>query len=438
MDKSQRQSIMPYSRNPQPVAPGAPPAARRLSRADRELFGLWFLLRLLSWGWAILVSGLVAVTTRERAIALWPPAAPYGAWLERVLLAPFERRDTVYYVNIVARGYRSDDGTAQFHPLLAWLATPIAWLSGQPLLGLLLVSSCAGLLVLPAFERLARLDLEPAAARGSTLLLAFSPLAFVFFIPYTEGLFLLWAVLCLFWARQGRWWLAGLAGALATLTRQQGLFLLLPLAWEMWEAMSAERRTMKEKWRPSFFILHPSSFKKWLALGMIPAGLLLLLVYRAFALNDLRADFSHPQTLIYTLLISPSSAKVVPNQAFLLPPHALWLALEKLWRAPEYSLLIDLLLGLGFVVLLVLAWRHMRTSYRLYALVITLVSFAYYTGPHYPYMGLPRHLLLAFPVFIGLGAVFRPGRLPHMLLVTFGMLGMFFLLLQYGIHGWVP
>ena len=63
--------------------------------------------------------------------------------------------------------------------------------------------------------------------------------------------------------------------------------------------------------------------------------------------------------------------------------------------------------GTGFLLILALAWRYMRPSYRIYALAITLLAFSYHTGPLYPYMGLPRHLLLAFPVFIGLGARLR-------------------------------
>jgi hypothetical protein len=87
--------------------------------------------------------------------------------------------------------------------------------------------------------------------------------------------------------------------------------------------------------------------------------------------------------------------------------------------------------------LLALAWRNMRISYRIYAVAIVLVSFSYHTGMLYPYIALPRHLLLAFPVFIGLGPVFR-GRWPRLCLVMFGLTGMLFLLLQYVIEGWVP
>jgi hypothetical protein len=402
-----------------------PPEQPDFAARVRYWFGIWFILRVLTLLWAAFVSPIRPITAREQTIALWPPSAPLGAWLERALLAPWERRDVVYYLSVTNQGYRLDDGTTQFHPLLAWLATPFTWVGMSPLFSLLLVSSAASLLLLPVFERLARCDQDARTAQTSTLLLLFSPLAFILFAPYTEGLFLLWAVLCLLWARQRAWWLAGLAGALATLTRQQGLFLLLPLAWELWQAADYDWRRALAAW------------KNWLALALIPLGMLLWIVYRALALADLNVDASSLQSLVYSVLISPSSSQVVPNQAFLWPWHALWLALEKLWRAPEYSLIIDLILGAGFLVLTAVAWKHMRLSYRIYTVVIILVSFSYYTGPFYPYMGLPRHLLLAFPVFIGLGPVFRRFR-ARLWMLTIGMLGMLFLLLQYVIEGWVP
>ena len=405
--------------------PAEAPAGIRLAHAEWQLLGLWLMLRLLTCVWATLVAPLRPLTERERLIAAWPPSAPLGAWLERVLLAPWQRRDAVYYINIVGRGYRLDDGTVSFHPLLAWLATPVAWISSSPLLGLLLVVSIASVLLLLAFERLALLDLGRDDARTSTLLLAFSPLAFILFAPYTESLCLLFGVLCLLWARRGSWWLAGLAGGLAALTRQQGIFLALPLAWELWEAADRRWRNMLRAWHD------------WLALGLVPAGLLVWLVYRAVALNDLRADLSDPQALIFSSLISSSTTQVVPVQQFLWPWQALWLALTKFWFAPEYSLLIDLVLGAGFVLLLAAAWRNMRISYRIYTVTIVLVSFSYHTGMLYPYIALPRHLLLAFPVFIGLGPRFR-GPLLRFAMVVLGLLGMLFLLLQYVIEGWVP
>lgn len=336
-----------------------------------------------------LISPLRPLTDSERSITLWPPSTPLGAWLHRTLLAPWQRWDVHYYLSIVEHGYRVDDGTAQFHPLLAWLATPLAWLTGNALLGLLLVSSLSGALLLIVFGRLARLDLSPNAAQTATLLLLFSPPSWVLFAPYTEPLFLLWSVLCLLWARNHRWWLAGLAGALATLTRQQGLFLILPMAWCLWKA--AGRRPLQAL----------ANWRDWLALGLIPLGLLIWLLYRSIVLGDLQANFTSPQTLIYSLLISPSANKVVPHQAFLPPWQALGLALEKMVMDPNFDLLVDLIQAMAWVIFAGLAWHGMRTEYRILTVTIGLVSFGYYTGPFYPYIGLPRHLMLAFPVYRG-------------------------------------
>jgi Gpi18-like mannosyltransferase len=396
-----------------------------LSQTGWQLLGIWLFLRVLTSLWAALASTLHPVLQREQTIALWPPSFPLHEWLMRVFIDPWARWDTFSYMHIVERGYRADDGSAQFHPLLSWLAMPLNWLTGSPLLSLLLVSSLASLLLLFAFERLARCDLDPAPARTATLLLVSAPPAFILFAPYTEGLFLLCAVLCFLWARQRSWWLAGLAGALATLTRQQGLFLLLPLAWELWEASGRNWRQLLVGW------------KSWLSLALIPGAMLFWIVYRAISLQDLNPDTSSLHSLIYTVLISPSSSEIVSEQAFLFPVYTFWLALDTFLSNPRLYLGIDLILGIGFLVLFVIAWPQMRTSYRIYALVIVLVSFSYYTGPHNPYMGLLRHLLLAFPVFIGLAPRFhhQPARL---LIVIGGLLALLFLLPQYVLQSWVP
>ncbi len=99
--------------------------------------------------------------------------------------------------------------------------------------------------------------------------------------------------------------------------------------------------------------------------------------------------------------------------------------------------MIDLVLAGLFVGFLVVAWPVMRPAYRLYSLAIMVASFSYHTGPFYPYMGLPRHLLLAFPVFIGLGAVLRKGW-QWLLIWTVELLGFLFLAMLYVIEGWAP
>ncbi|NJM06847.1 hypothetical protein HC891_12665 [Candidatus Gracilibacteria bacterium] len=286
------------------------------------IIGLWLFWRLLSWFLLVFTAARYPFRDVERAIAAWPPSAPLSGWVYRVLLSPFDRWDVGYYLNIVVRGYRTDDGTAQFHPLFAWLSLPFAWLTGNPLLALVLTSSISALLLFLVFERLALLDLQPAEARMATLLLIFSPLAFVFFVPYTEGLFLLCAVASFLLARRGQWWLACLAGMAATLTRQQGLFLALPLAWELWVALcrteGGATQMMLVLRRAPLTTLRKLCVAA-LPLALIPGGMLLWLIYRGVVLGDFQPDFSSPQALLYSTLISSSSAQVVPVQAFLPP-----------------------------------------------------------------------------------------------------------------------
>lgn len=398
-------------------------------RAERRAWlvplSLWLALRLLTWLWAILVSGSNPHTPLERGMSLWPPGEPTSLWIERTLLEPFYRRDTVHYVAIVERGYRLDDGTAQFHPLLPWLGRTVAWATGLGALSsLLLVSSLAALGALLAFERLARLDLPEPLARRATLYLAVCPLAFVLFMPYTEGLFVLWSSLALLWARQERWWAAGLAGGLAALTRQQGIVLLLPLAWELWARSDYRLRLLLRNW------------PHLLALGLVPAGLLAFKLYRVLALGEVFADFRSLDALIYSLFISRAS--VVPVQSFSPPWKMISSAIAVLGQPQGYAVAIDLTLGTLFLLLAACAWRQLRWSYRLYVAAILLLSFCYYTGPYNPTIALPRHCLLATPLFLPLATWGGRSRILHLVLVGLGLLGMLFLQLQYGIEGWVP
>ena len=160
-------------------------------------------------------------------------------------------------------------------------------------------------------------------------------------------------------------------------------------------------------------------------------------MYRAVVLGDLHANFTDPQALIYSLVISPSASQVVPEQAFVWPWIGLSRALRIAFATPGLNNLVDLALGAGFAVLIALSWRNLRTSYRIYVATIVLVSLGYYTGPFYPYMGLPRHLLLAFPIFIGVVPYLRTPR-RRLLWIALGLCGQIVLVALYVLHSWVP
>ena len=353
--------------------------------------------------WLWLVLRVVSLVVAPLAFNFPPPGSGITAVisLRRFLLSPWFSWDVSYYVEIVRSGYQPGRPTANFHPLYPWISALFAVVIREPLLSLLLVSSIAGVLLIFGFYRLTRLDCNEQQAWQATALLLCWPASLALFLPYTEALFLLLSVYCLFAARHQRFWLAGLAAALATLTRQQGLFLVLPLAWEIWEASG-------RRWS--------SAVRQSLSLVFVPAAYALWVVYRGFAINDVHPDFSSIQSFLHTVMISPSSYEITEKHAFLPPWLTIWNGLSVFWRGEvsPYAF-IDLVLSTGFIVLFVLSWRYLRTSYRLYCLAIVLVSLSFYAADENPFLALPRHLLLAFPVFIGLAARYQFPRFPFLL-----------------------
>jgi hypothetical protein len=151
---------------------------------------------------------------------------------------------------------------------------------------------------------------------------------------------------------------------------------MIPIAWEAW----------KFGWKES------------LAVVGIPLGYLAWSLYR-LAINDLRPDFGSPQRFIYSMLVSPSAYQILTEQQF--TPLAPFKAIAVIMKSPHWSVYGDLVIASLFVTLFVLSIAKLRTSYALYCLAIVLVSLSLHTGSAVPYMSLPRHLVLAFPVFIG-------------------------------------
>jgi hypothetical protein len=401
------------------------------STSERKIPGwaagwlIWLVLRCITSLWAALVSGIRPVQPLENAIPLWPPSLPIGDWLDRVFISPLLRWDAAWYLRILTQGYRPEDGTSSFHPLYPLLARPFLILGTDAAFSLVLVAALAGLGLVFFWDRLAGLDLDEADRRMSMLLFLFFPMSFILFVPYTEALFLFLSVACVYWTRRRCWIWAGVAGGLAVLTRQQGFFLWVIIAWEIWEVTG-------KNWRRAI-----TYYRGWLSASLIPLGMIAWLVYRGIVLSDVSVDWQAPSSFITSFLISASHAQVVPVFQFMWPWQALGIAIQKLWAVPDVDLWTNLFFGGVLLILLILSWKKISKGYRLYSLAILLAAFSYHTGAAHPYMGLVRHIWLAFPLFIGLAPRVRsPGV--RLVYVGLGLIGMLFLLLQYGLESWVP
>jgi len=177
------------------------------------------------------------------------------------LLDPWHRWDAPHYTDIAVFGYRDTDpgslvpppGYSQvfpgdldlyivFFPLFPWLTGAVNAVIGAPVASAFVVSTVASLFVAPMLYRLVRADLGSRIARWSAGLLLVFPTAYFLHIGYTESLFLALSFGALWLARTNRWLAAGLLGALAALTRVNGLVLIPALAVEAWLQWRVHRR----------------------------------------------------------------------------------------------------------------------------------------------------------------------------------------------------
>ncbi len=375
----------------------------------KRILSYWLVTRIGLSVWAALCSTFVPLTELEKRVGLWPPGDSITNWLARLTLSPWDRWDVEYFYRIAAYGYRTDDGTLTFHPLYPMLGRAAGWLlGGNYLFGLFLISNLCTIFFLIYLEKLIRLDLSEKESFRAVFYFPFLPAAMVMFAPYTGPLFLLCSVLAIWMARQRRWWMAGLFGGLASLTRQQGILLLAPLAWEFWEANGRSMRTVMSRWRAA------------LGLALTPLGLLAWTVYRSLALSDVRFDWSNPQTIFYGLLVSPSAAQVVPGQRMTAPWEAFWIALGHSDSPTIIDLASGVLLLLLFLAGARMIWR-LRPSYFIYTLVILLISFSLTTGTRHAYLGLPRHVMVAFPLILPL-AIWGKRPVVHWLVSGLGLI----------------
>lgn len=79
-------------------------------------------------------------------------------------------------------------------------------------------------------HRLVTVEIGERVATLAVTMLALFPMAIFSGAIYREGLFLLLSVAAFWFARNERWWAAGLCAAAATATRSAGLALIVPLA----------------------------------------------------------------------------------------------------------------------------------------------------------------------------------------------------------------
>ena len=403
------------------VEKGAGVDLRRISGAVLVVLSLRGLLSL----WVLAVSAYQPNTNLHQFIFSNVGTGWRDNWLQQLFVLPWIHYDAWNYWRIAEHGYRVSEGTPAFHPFYPLMSSMLAFvLGGNTALALLVVSTLATIALCIVLAHYVDRFHGHFLAQRSCWMLLLCPIGFILLLPYSESVFMAFAVGSMWSMRNERWWVAGLLGGCAALTRQQGIVLLLPLAWGLWVAIRG----------------HKAYWWHLGALLLIPCCYGAFILYRAVVLGDFIV-LSHDSTLIgnlFRVLVSPSAERVAVGQRPAWPWEPL---IDQLHRisvtSNNYYMVIDMVLGWLMVLVVFVGLRGMHTQERLYCLGIVMLSICYYNGVLEPYMALPRHMLLAFPMFITL-ARWTSRRLTMQIVIEVGMLAHLFLLSAFVLDAWIP
>lgn len=396
------------------------------------------------------MQGVVALAPVPAANFYMPRL--YG--LSHYLLQPWGNWDGHWYALIALEGYSYDPATAAFYPLYPFLLRGLArLLDGQiELTGVLMQIELAGVLIsnvallgaLMVLYQLIQLDFPRPVARRAILYLALFPTAFYFSALYSESLFLLLSVACLYAARRDRWWLASALGFLAALARTHGILLLLPLALLF---------LRQEGIRPWRWRRNP------LGLALVPAGLLVYMVHLRRVWDDplmmLRAQktwgryASDPLQTLRDGVAQVDGCTMRDLVASVGRPgvEACWA--DQIKKEPTLATIRDVywrwgfsqsdLVELGATVLLLalglLAFRLLPLAYSSY-LAAGIILPLWSPAADHPLMSMHRFALVLFPAFIVLALLGRWRPLHGAIMVVSSLLLAFFTI-QFASWMWV-
>lgn len=185
------------------------------------------------------VMMIFAISYHAESFIQYQPSFPYYNTLLTSFNLPqwlysFANFDGVHYLTIVQQGYIGTGLIQAFFPVypgVTWLLSFI--IPNQLLAGLVISLSMVLLWVMIGREWLSEIFSTKVATWSMVAWLLF-PTSFFLVSMYTESLFLVLVVLCLWLGYRRQWMLAGVVAAVASGTRVTGLALVPALMIEWW------------------------------------------------------------------------------------------------------------------------------------------------------------------------------------------------------------
>ena len=329
-------------------------------------------------------------------------ASPFHSTILNVFVSPATRWDSTWYLSIAHSGYAHAADTVFFplYPgLVALLSAPLGGMA-VVFVGMIVSSACA-LAALILLHRLVELDFGSEVACNAVWILAWLPVSLFLSAVYPESLFLLLVIGAFYAGRLGRWWLAGLLGALAAATRNSGVLLVVPL---LLLYLYGPREDREPDWRAGRLRPRYALRADLIWIALVPIGLLAYLGYLELRLGAPLAPFNQQGHWHRTFVLLGGV------------PAGVWEGIKALIAAvPGGASLIQVHLNadsilrriveLGFLILsaalLRYSWKRLPFPYTVFAALGLILAVSAPTKVE-PLRSLPRFTLVLFPLWVAL------------------------------------
>jgi len=341
----------------------------------------------------------------------WFGAPPATSGWQGLLVGPWQRNDAVYYSQIALHGYLPPGSgigpVGAFFPLFPLLIRVfLTVLGGDSILSGLVVNALLTVIALTLLFRLVETDYGARAGYRAQLLLGMGPAIFFLLSPLSEASFLTFTLAALLAARRDRIVLAAVLAAAATLTRIQGILVMIPILIEVGLQARARLRGHRRplRWSHAALALPPVCLLgfQWYVSGHgYPGGIL-----------TVDQVYWHDHT------------------AF--PGVVVWDSLQWVIAHGDVPELVNLLAVVALFVSIFFMRRRLRASDTAYAAASLLVIVSHLDG-FSPLMSALRYSVMTYPLWMLLGRCLSSSRDLRRALVILGALT---LLVAIGVSGY--
>lgn len=291
----------------------------------------------------------------------------------------FIKWDAHWYTYIAQTGYSGL--SIVFFPMLILLIKAMVIISGlgYGLTGFL-VCNIFGFISFGVMYALFRLDFPTDVSNRALMSYAVMPTSIYVNSIYTEPIFLTFALACAYYARLGKWWHSGLFAGMAALTRNIGVFLVLLMAYELWEKYRQQRPSRGLPFSSVAIVLPALAFGGFLVYNFLLLG--------------------NPLAFI--------SAQKAWGRVFSPPWLNIWNGIIGVIERPEVGSITDImmvLLGMYGLVLISIKPRfNIPKSYLLIGWSWFLIPL-FSSTPWMPLYSMSRFVLVIFPLYLCIAQV---------------------------------